>query len=100
MSKRSIPKKVPKDIEFGTYTSKCDYCGAVFYRHQLQRDRAGLLFCPDEGEGLDKVLLTELNAQGAEEHQVQHGPNDSGFRVHSDDTVTPLEDVLPGGTTF
>ncbi len=100
MSKRSIPKRIPKDLEFETYTAKCDYCGTPFYRHELQRDGAGLLYCVDEGDGLDKVTLNELNAQGAMEHRVEHGPNDSAFRVHSDDVVVPLADVLPGGRTF
>ena len=97
---RSIPRNVPRDLEFGTYRSKCDYCGTPFWRHELQRDGAGLLYCVDEGDGLDKVTLSELNALGAMEQSVQHAPNDSAFRVYSDDTVTPLEDVLPGGRTF
>lgn len=100
MSRRTIGKKWPKELEFASYVAKCDYCGTPWRREQLQRDRAGLLFCPDEGFGLDRVALSELNAQGAAEHRPAHGPNDSGFRINSDDVVTPLEDVLPGGRTF
>lgn len=97
---RSIPRNVPKDLEYGTYRSQCAYCGVPFYRHELQRDGSGLLFCKDEGEGLDKTTLSELNAQGAAEQSVEHGQADSAYRLHSDDTVTPLADVLPGGRTF
>ncbi len=43
----------------------CDYCGVLWPRSRLRRDGAGLLSCPDEGDGRDSVTLSRLNAAGA-----------------------------------
>lgn len=46
----------------GDYAATCDYCGVRWPRSKLRRDHAGLLVCPDEGTGLDRVALDEANA--------------------------------------
>lgn len=58
----------------------CDYCGSIWYRSQLYKDGAGMLVCPDEGEGLDAVTLNELNAQGVRGEDQWRGlqPQDVG----------------------
>lgn len=75
---RTIGKRWPKTAPRGDYQAACDYCNVMWRRSQLRRDGAGLLVCPDEGDGRDAVTLSELNAAGA---QAQRGPvstNDGG----------------------
>ncbi len=55
---RHWPRSAPK----GDYQAICGHCGAAWRRSQLFRDGAGLLTCPDEGEGLDVNTVTEMNA--------------------------------------
>lgn len=53
--------------EYGDFRSRCGYCGVVWMRSRLIRDRAGLYACPDDQAGRDVVTLSELNAAGAQE---------------------------------
>lgn len=100
MGGRTIGKHWPKDAEFCDYTAKCDYCDVLWRRSQLTRDGAGFLYCPDEGDGLDRVTLDELNAAYAQEEERKGTEQDRGQYPVVDDTATPLSTVLPGGTTF
>lgn len=61
---RTIGYHWPADSPDGDRTSYCDYCGSVWRRSQLKRDRAGLLQCP-KGHGRDIVHLSELQAANA-----------------------------------
>lgn len=47
----------------------CDYCGVMWRRSQMRKDRAGLLACPDDVKGRDTVTLAEGNAAAAKAHQ-------------------------------
>jgi len=62
MSGRSIQRRIPPNQPVGDFRCLCDYCGAAYMRSELVRDGAGLLVCPGEGEGLDKVTLDEMQA--------------------------------------
>lgn len=52
-------KRPPK----GDFQSECAYCGVRWRRSELTRDSAGLLRCPDEGDGHDSTALSALNAE-------------------------------------
>lgn len=101
MAGRTIGKHWPKSAEFCDYTAKCDYCDVLFRRSQLRRDGAGFLACPDEGDGLDRVTLDELNLEGSLEETRRGAPgdNDRGQYPTVDETATPLATTI-GGTTF
>lgn len=64
---RTITKHWPSSTPNGDKQAQCDYCGVVWRRSQLNRDEAGLLYCPDEGEGRDGVALSRANAEAASE---------------------------------
>jgi len=49
----------------GDFQARCAYCGVMWQRSKLWRDRSGNLVCPDEGSGKDATLLSELNAMHA-----------------------------------
>lgn len=70
--------------------SRCDYCGAAFYRHELCRNESGFLACKDDRKGRDEVKLNRLNAEHAERIQgIKHperydggaAPNDRNLPV-------------------
>lgn len=63
---RTIGKKWPKKAPRGDYQAACDFCGAHWRRSQLKTDTGGMLYCPDEGDGLDSAGLSEMNASMAE----------------------------------
>jgi len=63
MAGKSIPRRIPPNQPVGDFRTLCDYCGAAYMRSELVRDEAGLLVCPGEGEGLDKVALDRLTAE-------------------------------------
>lgn len=76
---RTIGKRWPATAPKGDYQARCDYCDVAWRRSQLKRDRAGLLYCPDEGEGRDSVTLDEANAAAAESYRnAPRGTNDGG----------------------
>ncbi len=60
---KTIPNKIPKSHPRGTYLSRCDYCCAAYYRHELVRNESGFLACRDDRKGRDEVLLNRLNAE-------------------------------------
>lgn len=62
---RTIGRRWPADKPFGEFVSVCDYCGVPWYRSQLRRDGAGLLACPDEGDGPSATEQLEANAEKA-----------------------------------
>jgi hypothetical protein len=95
---RTIGPRWPRDAEFRDYTAKCDYCDVVWRRSQLVRDGAGFLTCPDEGDGLDRVTLDEMNLAGAQEEPYRYGQNDRGQYPTVSDVATPLDDVIDGVT--
>lgn len=98
MGGRTIGKRWPKEAEFCDYTAKCDYCDVLWRRSQLTRDGAGFLYCPDEGEGLDRVTLDEMNLAGALEEDRRGHENDRGQYPTLDETATPLDTVIEGVT--
>ncbi len=65
---RTIPNKIPKNYPRGTYQACCDYCGALYYRHQLTRKEGGLLACMGGNgcaKGRDETQLSRMNAEHA-----------------------------------
>lgn len=47
------------------YYAICSYCGVLWPRQKLYKDRAKLLVCPDEGTGASALALDEyVAAQG------------------------------------
>lgn len=59
--RRTIGTRLGRKIP-GDYVAQCAYCGANWRRSKLRRDGSGQLVCPDEGDGLDRVTLDEINA--------------------------------------
>jgi len=58
---RTIGRHRPRSSPKGDYVTFCGHCGTAYYRSQLYLDEAGILVCPDEGEGLDIVALEDAN---------------------------------------
>lgn len=89
MSKKTIPNNIPRSHPRGTYMSRCDYCGAAYYRDQLTRNEAGFLACPDDRQGRDEVKLNRLNAE--------HAANIRGIKHPDryDGGANPNEQTLP-----
>lgn len=57
---------MPRNYPRGTYQACCDYCGAVYYRHQLVRKEGGLLACSATcAKGRDETQLSRMNAEHA-----------------------------------
>lgn len=92
---RTIGHHLPGDLPRNAFLSACDYCGAMYYRHQLRRDRSGLLACEDDYGG-DVVTLSEANAAAAQSYRGPQNLIDGGF-VYPKDTDTPPPIVWPDG---
>lgn len=56
----TIGRKWPTDTPAGDYQATCSYCGVMWLRSKLRRDRSGNYVCPDEGAGLDANALSEI----------------------------------------
>ena len=81
----TIGRKWPLSAPRADYPCYCDYCGAKWRRSQLRRDGAGLLVCPDEGDGADTVTLDRMNAEGNRKPVgLQRGPKDGKIRGRYD----------------
>lgn len=59
---RTVPRNITRKGEF---LSMCDYCGSMYLRSALWRDKSGLLRCPQDTPGRDVVTLAELTANRA-----------------------------------
>lgn len=80
---RTLPNKAPKNWPRGTYQACCDYCGAVYMRHQLIRKEGGLLACLSTcAEGRDEVQLSRMNAE-ASAQVYKHSDSRDGGRPDS-----------------
>ena len=75
MSRRTIPSNIPRNHPRGTYLSRCDYCGAAYYRHELTRNESGFLACSDDRKGRDEVQLNRLNAEAGARIQGRKHPD-------------------------
>lgn len=63
---KTLPNKAAHNWPRGTYQACCDYCGAVYMRHQLIRKEGGLLACLSTcAKGRDEVQLSRMNAEHA-----------------------------------
>lgn len=62
---RTIGRHWPSKAPRGDFQALCDYCGVMWRRSQLKRDRAGMLACPDDAKGKDGVTLAQENAAQA-----------------------------------
>jgi len=79
--------------------SNCSYCGVLYPRSKLRRDRAGLLACPKDRGG-DVVTLSEGNAQAAQRygHKPPH-PDPGQYDIDATDTP-PTPPWGPDEPTF
>jgi hypothetical protein len=98
MSRRTIGKRWPRSAPRGDIQSMCDYCGVMWRRSQLRRDGAGLLVCPDEGDGRDSVTLDRLNAMGARRAPRNFNPDAGQYVSEADQSSqvyhnTGLDDI-------
>jgi hypothetical protein len=76
----TIGRHRPQSSPRGDYPSRCDYCGAAWWRSSLRKDGAGKLKCPDEGDGLDAVTLNAYEAAAATSYgQTQPEVRDGAF---------------------
>lgn len=90
---RTIGRRWPKSAPRGDAPARCSYCGVIWRRSQLVRDRSGNLACPDDRDGRDVATLSFLNAQGAQSRQITSNAPSDGI-VSTSDTITPI----PGPT--
>lgn len=83
----------------GDRQARCDYCGIFWLRSQLTMDEAGLMRCPDEGDGADMVECSRENAEGATEYMGRLPREEGGVppATNVDLAVTPLRTRI-GGT--
>lgn len=81
----TIGRKRPKRSPRGDVATYCDYCGIGYLRSELVRDGAGLLRCKDEGNGRDRVTLSQLTAQNSARPRRGVVFSDPGGFDHSDD---------------
>ena len=63
----------------GSNAANCDYCGALYARVELRRDRTGFLAC-DQDFGRDLATLDEGNAAAARRHRRQPPVKDLGAK--------------------
>lgn len=75
----TMPRRLGKGYPRGTFQAMCDWCGAVFYRHDLVRKEGGTLACrKDCAKGRDAVTLSRQNAEHAAQVMKQEYPADHG----------------------
>lgn len=92
---RTIGTHLPGDLPRDPITSMCAYCGVPYYRHELRRDRAGLLAC-EEDFGGDVVTLSEGNAMASKQFTGPKNIRDGGHK-YPPDTDTPPDPPWPDG---
>jgi hypothetical protein len=92
---RTISRNRPPSQPRNDTESLCGYCGVVYYRSQLRRDRAGLLACARDYGG-DIVTLSEANAQDGQRRPVQP-PVDPGDYLSPDPPEPPPAFPWPDG---
>jgi len=90
---RTIGRKWPKSAPRGDAPARCSYCGVIWRRSQLVRDRSGNLACPDDQSGRDVATLSFLNAQAAANRDLMSGAPSDGL-VSTQETIT----ATPGPT--
>ncbi len=97
---RTIGAHFPPEIPATSFTTCCDYCGCVYYRHQLRRDRSGLLACSTDYGG-DIVSLDEANAAAAMRFNGPQGILDGGMAPPRNHELPPPVIYPDGqGVTF
>lgn len=94
---RTITKHRPQSSPRGDVCGLCSYCGVEWYRSQLRRDRSGNLACPDEGDGLDVVALSEGNAEAASNRRIGQPSNLVDCTFEPPNTVPSPGFVDPNG---
>lgn len=95
---KTIPNKARRSWPKGTYQACCDYCGAIYMRHELVRKENGLLACMATcAKGRDEVQLSRMNAEHAAQVYKQVSRWDGG---RADSRTLPVfhrttaEDIL------
>lgn len=91
---RTISLHFPRDLPQNDVESFCGYCGVVYYRSQLRRDRAGILACAKDYGG-DVVTLGEAQAAAAADRRGISNPDPGGFSF--DASETPPVKTYPDG---
>lgn len=86
---RTIGRHWPANAPRGDAPARCSYCGVIWRRSQLARDRSGNLACPDDRAGRDIVTLSLLNAQGAKQNRGSTGPTD-GVTMDRESPAIPI----------
>lgn len=95
----TIGKRGPETTR-NRWPALCSYCGAHWPRNELKRDRSGRLYCPDEGDGRDAQLLSELiAADGARAGKRRYSlPHDGGVTNLPPPDPTLADHPIPGTT--
>ncbi len=96
---RTVGHHLPSDLPRGAaFTTTCDYCGFLYFRHQLRRDASGFLACEDDYGG-SVVELSEANAADAMQilgpREVVDGGNPGPRNEDSPPTITWPDGVDP-----
>lgn len=91
---QTISRRWPRNAPRGDAPARCGYCGVIWRRSQLVKDRAGLLACPDDRSGRDIVTLSMLNAQGAKQNRGTVTPSD-GIAMDRESPAVPIPPYTP-----
>lgn len=94
---RTMPRNFPRSAPRYDYAADCDYCGARYLRSRLVRDAAGLLACPIDSRGRDRVTLQRANQSAAEDVAARYAnvpPRDGGHIEKTTEVPPTLESVL------
>lgn len=75
----------------------CDICGIGYLRSQLVRKADGLLYCPDDVSGLDRVEIAAAIEADTAGRAFFTTPRDGGNFDHRDDPPAHGNRPLPQG---
>jgi hypothetical protein len=94
------PKLRRSQIGTGDYRTVCDYCGAPYYRSELELDSAERLRCRLHGRFRTARELNEANALGAERRALQPEPERRGGRGYAPVDHEAEETYLTDGSSY
>jgi hypothetical protein len=70
---RTIGTRRPKSSPRGDVEATCDICGAHWLMSKMRVGADGLLHCPDEGGGMDRVECAQADADDVRGHVDKRG---------------------------
>jgi hypothetical protein len=93
---RTIGRHWPASAPRGDAPARCSYCGVIWRRSQLVKDRAGYLACPDDVDGRDVVTLSLANAKAAAQRDLRSGAPTDGITMDRENPAVPIPGIEDG----